>query len=329
MPCPHNAHRGRIPRATWLPALLVWLLPLVGCGPLFLGSPEIHRFHAIDVVAPGTQVRAFRIDVEHGDPETGFPGASLSASEGNHADNWQLAAVAIPEDGRIPAKTFVTWHRRKAFEHWKRASGDPLSDRLRHEPDTRLRLYRPGFETIEIRPWHKTDRLRWMPATDLAAREKAIDDLLCTTDTEGSREVSSDIEGRASELLLGPWEDALGSVSDRRSRNLPRDERLWPLAFGHLRPGTASEDHRRALEFAAFEYERLADQEFSEGPQPDKIRARIRKKSVWLGELAAGKKPRDPPQPSSLIISASNSIGSPTTFDSLPLTTWTQPKRSW
>lgn len=294
MDCPHSARPGRTRRVTWLPVLLAWLLAVAGCGPLLLSSPQIQRLHAVDVVAPSTQVRAFHIDVERSHPETRVARDSSPASESAVAPRWRFTAVPIPEDGRMPAKTFITWRHPESPEHRAQEPGGFLSRGFERAPSTRLRLYRPGFQTVEILPWQRVDRIEWEPATDLAARERAIDELLCSSDADGSDAVSTDLEERAAELLLEPWEDALRTLGDRQPKNLPRHERLWPLAFGHLCPGTVSEDHRRALEFAAFEYERLADQPFAEGPQPEKLRDRVRAKSAWLRGLASGRKPPVP-----------------------------------
>jgi hypothetical protein len=40
-----------------------------------------------------------------------------------------------------------------------------------------LRLYRPGYDLVEIGSWEGTHRVEWKPTADLLGQEKAIDQL--------------------------------------------------------------------------------------------------------------------------------------------------------
>src|SRR5262249_37497700 len=40
-----------------------------------------------------------------------------------------------------------------------------------------VRLYRPGFDLVEIKSWDAVREVAWTPAPDLAGRETALDNL--------------------------------------------------------------------------------------------------------------------------------------------------------
>jgi hypothetical protein len=85
-----------------------------------------------------------------------------------------------------------------------------------------VRLYRPGYALVEVKPREHVDQINWTPATDLASQEEALDRLLPPKD-ENSRKYSSYPSSR------------------------------------QLRSGSTSSAHRTALLFGASEYDRLAE----------------------------------------------------------------------
>jgi hypothetical protein len=44
-----------------------------------------------------------------------------------------------------------------------------------------LRLYRPGYELVEIKPWERIDRVVWRPAADVEAQVRSLEQLLAGT----------------------------------------------------------------------------------------------------------------------------------------------------
>jgi hypothetical protein len=84
-----------------------------------------------------------------------------------------------------------------------------------------LRLYRPGYELVEIESWETPDHVTWKQAPDPAEQERVLDSLFLTTDKT--------------------------AYEDR-----------WPVFYRRLEPGSVSAAHREALLFGAGEYERLA-----------------------------------------------------------------------
>jgi hypothetical protein len=110
-----------------------------------------------------------------------------------------------------------------------------------------MRLYRPGYDLVEIDSWQLPEKVAWKKAPDLAAQEKELDRLMLTTD-EASRPA----------IWLGRT----------------------------LRPGSASAAHRQALLFGASEYERLAASAQSSHPNPNESSRRLVEKAGTLRALA-------------------------------------------
>jgi hypothetical protein len=119
----------------------------------------------------------------------------------------------------------------------------------------RLRLYRPGFETIELTPQDQVEVVAWKQASDLAAEAKAVDDLLHT---------------------------------DSRRVFLSNEDKPPSVCIEHILPGSASEGHRKALLFAASEYERLA------GLAKDEQQKHLLERSAQVRALATSS---DAPKP--------------------------------
>jgi hypothetical protein len=110
----------------------------------------------------------------------------------------------------------------------------------------KLRLYRPGYELVEIDSWWAKSSVDWKPVTDSNGQEKALDDLM------------------AAPSLVSKYKHFLGIPS-----------------------GSASDEHRRVLVFAAAEYERLAAQLPDHGEVSERARTRLLDKADELKALAA------------------------------------------
>src|SRR5262249_55105685 len=96
-----------------------------------------------------------------------------------------------------------------------------FANHRKHE--VRVRLYRPGYQLVEIRPDHDSDTIQWKSAPSLADQEEAVDALLDM-------------------MNFGWWS--------------PRS--LFADWSSYLAPGSESPDHRSVVLFAASEYDRLA-----------------------------------------------------------------------
>jgi hypothetical protein len=118
-----------------------------------------------------------------------------------------------------------------------------------------LRLYRPGCQTVEVSAWTLPRDVAWRGVADLAGQEKAVDDLI----TPGPPDFI---------------QDALERGDDKPS-----------LCNYLLAAGSDSPGHRKALLFAAAEYERLA----KAAPDDSASRTvsdRMKQKAAWLRGLA-------------------------------------------
>jgi hypothetical protein len=135
-----------------------------------------------------------------------------------------------------------------------------------------VRLYRPGYHTVEVHSWQLVGKGRWVPAENLEAQEKAIDDLVSTWGT--------DFRG----WLRRP---------DRDHKEPPRDS----YVFNSLASGAAGPGHRHALRFAISEYERLAEQAWMEEQKGEMYR-RLTEKASALRKLADCPYQRSPAPPS-------------------------------
>jgi hypothetical protein len=98
-----------------------------------------------------------------------------------------------------------------------------------------VRMYRPGFQTIEINPWPHNQSFKWVPAVDLKEQEIAIDDLV----SRGFKD-KDPVDDQGAKIARKPLNDG-------------------ETLFDHLVGGGTSGPHQAALRFAAGEYERLAD----------------------------------------------------------------------
>jgi hypothetical protein len=115
-----------------------------------------------------------------------------------------------------------------------------------------VRLYRPGYDLVEIRAREPADGVIWKAAPDLASQERAVDALF-----------------------------SAGTVAAGLTREADPEELLFD-ALVVLEPGSTSDEHRDALLFGAAEYDRLAAS--VQGRDSDALNAhtRLYKKAVAL-----------------------------------------------
>jgi hypothetical protein len=87
---------------------------------------------------------------------------------------------------------------------------------------TRVRIYRPGYQLIELKPWDSTDKVQWQPAVNWIEQEKAIDALL--------QRPAIAIPANPSSIPTNPW--AAGYISCNSTEHFvaAECERLAALA---------------------------------------------------------------------------------------------------
>jgi hypothetical protein len=118
-------------------------------------------------------------------------------------DQYRFSEVPVTEKGVVPAQKSVRFAR----GWWALVGTHQYSQSL--QPTIRLRLYRPGYETVEFGPWARTSKLKWNLATTLAAREAAIDDLISTHGTNELYKIAPEVwqNERVDYALAAPTTD--------------------------------------------------------------------------------------------------------------------------
>jgi hypothetical protein len=185
------------------------------------------------------EVRAFRVDVANDDFCLQFP----------EKDCYVLKPLPLHADGSFDPQIKVA-----ADYGWLADFFYTIYGGTTHHT-VMVRLYRPGYHTIELESYRKDEPLNWTPAPTPVEREKAIDDLVSTWWTSPERlQTQYSVSG-----FTPPVE---------------------PIVFRYLAPGSISTEHQASLVFAASEYERLASEVANA-----ELRARLQEKAKALREL--------------------------------------------
>jgi hypothetical protein len=233
----------------WL--FLIALLPhCTGC--LYYAYPTLSHTPELAVDNKDGSVQAFRVDIDRTERK---PLAPIT--------QYTLTSIPLDSRGLIPSQLELA-----------PATGvlNPLGvvEGGQHERSLYtmvIRLYKPGFRTMEVKAWEKSRELQWFPAPDLLAQEKAIDDLLA--------------DPAAPERPIGMVKDVVPTVKVTWWEL--KDEKLPGLG---LQPGSVSSSQRKALEFAATEYQRLACTPIASSPSMQIVRERLQQKANWLRHYA-------------------------------------------
>jgi hypothetical protein len=184
-------------RIGWI-AYLLCLSCLAGCLP-YCAGPSLSYTPAVEFAAPASEVHAFRVDItkEKVDLDV-FSKECLSEIPAQNTDEVPAQLRPGVTSGLVVfgvAVNYVT------------CTSHSLA----------LRLYRPGYDLVEVASWQLNNRVTWHAAAHLAAQEEAVDSL----------------------FPLDRGDKSMGQESHR------------------LANGSASPAHRQALLFGASEYDRL------------------------------------------------------------------------
>jgi hypothetical protein len=217
------------------------LLPLLaGCFvPIPYGYPHVSYIPSAHVTGPSDEVRAFRLDIT----------ADLSCIDFCRGDSYTFRQIAVLPGGRIPSQARFT------CDYGFLWNCVALSYHKHLSHTTRVRCYRPGYRTVELRSWESPPEVVWKPASDLAGQEQAVDDLVATPGL-----------GLCADIVTRQWREH------------------WLV--NQLSLGSASPDHKDALRFAAGEYDRLALLVPPADPNAEEVRTRLAHKAQHLRGLA-------------------------------------------
>jgi hypothetical protein len=210
----------------------------------------------VAVNAGADEVAAFRVNVvsDHGR----FIGSTVSS---------EIAFEAVTTDVADTTPRAVTVH----------ASGGWLFAPFAHMGTHRyacVKLYRRGYRTVVLEPWTNGEAVAWVPAETAEERFQAVRDLLYATPWRSApvRLDHSEPEDLYDQRHVGTLHPTMGWAKG----NEAPFQCHW-----RLRPGSWSDAHRKGLEFAHDECEKLLDDPAAD----DKLKARIRYLMVRLDEV--------------------------------------------
>ncbi len=201
--------------------------------PVYYAYPTASFTPRVTPTGPSDEIHAFRVEV-----------VETFRSDGViHEASQIYSAIPLSKQGTVPAQATV------GIDYGWIWNCIALIFTRHTDKFVMVKLYRPGYQTVEIRLWNS--KVIWKEAVDLAAREKAIDDLLMSTWEQGERD-----------------DDHLNDINERIGY------------FPSLAPGSRSDEHRKVLLFAVTEYEKL-----SLMATYSQFQARLKTKTNRLGEL--------------------------------------------
>ena len=221
--------------------ICLFCLAAAGCMQVPFFLPEINFAPGVDARCKRDEVYAFRVDVTQKTVIT----EGLTAVRGKITESQTLARIPTSAAGTTSPQLAVS------FSSGWRYVGLVNFTAASTEHGVSLRFYRPGFETIAIKPGEGVRELQWKEAPDLGSQVKAIDDLLRGPSPQSSRRI--DVEKI-------------------------------------LEPGTKAAAHREVLRFAAGEYERLSRELSSSTAEERSMQQGLLAEANRLKDLAEGKR---------------------------------------
>ena len=161
-----------------------------GCIIPYSAYPKIDYIPSARLESEGN-VFAFRVvttTTHHNPLGSNWP------SEPSHED--RLAVINATHTDELPAQT------KSSITYGIIMIGIALNWSHSESQTMSMRLYRPGYESVELKSWQNTNRIGWKSATDIGSQETALDELFRKNRLAKG---SSDAEHRES-LLFGARE---------------------------------------------------------------------------------------------------------------------------
>ena len=216
---------------------------LAGCipfVPIYYAYPTMTFVPGTNVGAEHEEVHAFRVVIAD----------EISCPEYMKPGSYRLGELPIKASGEVPGQ--LSMNVDTGFV-WNCIA-------LSYDEQTchtvRIRLYRPGYDLVEITSEDTRGKIKWEKAGSAVRQEKAVDQLLAPT-------------------ADSTWAQA----------NRDRPDNHW--GFDQLDPGSKNQGHRKALVFAAEQYERIAELA-GEQMGAQAVATRCKAKAKWLRARAEG-----------------------------------------
>ncbi len=143
-------------------ALLV-TVPLTSGCILPFAYPTLSSTPRVELGTASSNVHAFRVDF------TNHTADLIVGDRGRGTE--RLSKVSIASTGAVPAQ-FVP-----SASYGLLILGVALNYPTLTSHTVALRVYRPGFELVEIESWTRGQKITWTAAPDLASQERALDSL--------------------------------------------------------------------------------------------------------------------------------------------------------
>ena len=149
-------------RRAILSAFVLCSLCFGGCMFPYCAYPALDYTPQVKIDAPPAQVRAFRVDISK-------PTGDMSLFRGPIFE--YLSEIPVTNTDEIPAQI------RPSVSYGFVVIGVALNYLTHTSYSVALRVYRPGYELVEIRSWEQVNRVVWKAVSDIDAQEKALDGL--------------------------------------------------------------------------------------------------------------------------------------------------------
>jgi hypothetical protein len=139
--------------------LSLGILCLSGCL-LPYAYPNLSYVPGCDLNLKMPDCHVFRVDV--------------TAGQSDLKEDGEYTVVEIPRrsDGSFPPQFGLS------IDFGVYVANPALSFNIGCLHSIRVRIYRPGYQLVQLKPWDSTEKVQWHPTTNWIEQEKAIDALL-------------------------------------------------------------------------------------------------------------------------------------------------------
>jgi hypothetical protein len=146
-------------RTIYLIATVVVTLPSLGCLVPY-AYPTLDCTQHVKLDCPPGEVHAFRVDVTGTVADLQRDGVAC------------LTEIPVTQTEEVPAQL------KPAVTYGYYVFGVAVNFPVETNHSVVLRLYRPGYQLVEIQSWETVDAIAWKPAADWVARREAIEALV-------------------------------------------------------------------------------------------------------------------------------------------------------
>lgn len=136
---------------------------LSGCVLPYCAYPTLDYTPQVTLDVAPSEVHAFRVDITK-------PTADLDVFVGPVYES--LSAIPVAHTNEVPAQV------KPSVSYGFVVIGVAVNFLTHHSQSVAVRLYRPGYELVEIHSWQRVSRVAWKPASDLKTKEEAVDHLM-------------------------------------------------------------------------------------------------------------------------------------------------------